>query len=184
MMHTAHTYDIVLGSPLGQLGIQLRDQRVSRLDYLAGTVPSVAPTTAFGQLVVAQLTRFFKHPEYHFHVTVDLQGTEFQHRVWQALTQIPAGETLTYGELAARLNTGARAVGNACRKNPVSIIVPCHRVVSATGIGGYSGRTDGLEINRKLLLLQHERIIGPALKIRQKTPMCASHTRTQRNLHA
>ena len=66
---------------------------------------------------------------------------------------------MTYGELADRLDSGARAVGNACRHNPVSIIVPCHRVVSASGLGGYSGKTDGREINRKKWLLGHEKAL-------------------------
>jgi len=113
-----------------------------------------------------------------------LQGTAFQRRVWEALTRIPAGQTLTYGELAARLDSGARAVGNACRHNPVSIIVPCHRVVSATGIGGYSGSTGGREIDRKQWLLGREGIAGPALKIRQKSPTSEIQPDKQRNLHA
>ena len=68
-------------------------------------------------------------------------GTEFQQKVWQALLEIPVGETQTYGFLANKLNTSARAVGNACRQNHFPVIVPCHRVVSASGIGGYAGDT-------------------------------------------
>jgi len=178
-----YVYDCVLDSPLGRLGVCYRDNRVTRLDYVAGAVPLKAATTAFGRQVTAQLEQFFSNPEYRFTLALEMQGTAFQRRVWEALTRIPAGQTLTYGELAARLDSGARAVGNACRNNPVSIIVPCHRVVSATGIGGYSGHTDGREIKRKQWLLGHEGIVGAALKIRKKPPNSGLQPSKQRNLH-
>ena len=167
---TENSYDCVLNSPLGRLGVRYRDNRVTRLDYVAPAVPLKATRIAFGRQVATQLQEFFAHPEHRFTLPLDMQGTAFQCRVWEALTQIAPGETLTYGELADRLGSGARAVGNACRRNPVSIIVPCHRVVGATGIGGYSGRTDGREIDRKQWLLGHEGNAGQALKIGQKPP--------------
>lgn len=86
---------------------------------------------------------------------LELRGTVFQQRVWQALQQIPAGETITYGELAARLDApgGARAVASACGANPAAVVIPCHRVVAANGsLGGYRW---GIE--RKQALLQRER---------------------------
>ena len=177
-------YTIVLDSPLGRLGVRIQDKHIVRLDYLNNTVPLKAATTAFERQVLKQLAQFFVNPEHHFTLPLDMQGTDFQCRVWQALTEIPTGQTLTYGELAARLDSGARAVGNACRNNPVSIIVPCHRVVSAAGIGGYSGSTGGREIERKQWLLRHEGIVGPALKTRQKTPYTGLQPSQQRNLHA
>ena len=176
--------DVVIDSPLGRLGIRIQDRHITRLDYLANTVPLKAAMTTFERQVLKQLAQFFVNPEHRFTLPLNLQGTDFQCRVWQALTEIPTGQTLTYGELAARLGSGARAVGNACRNNPVSIIVPCHRVVSAAGIGGYSGSTGGREIERKQWLLQHEGIVGPALKIRQKPPYTGLQPSQQRNLHA
>jgi methylated-DNA-[protein]-cysteine S-methyltransferase len=140
--------------------------------------------TACGRQVTTQLARFFSDPGHRFKLALDLQGTDFQCRVWDELTRIAAGQTLTYGELASRLGSGARAVGNACRHNPLSIIVPCHRVIGAAGIGGYSGSTDGREIQRKQWLLNHEGITVPALKIRKKSPTNRIHTGKQRNLHA
>jgi methylated-DNA-[protein]-cysteine S-methyltransferase len=85
-------------------------------------------------------------------------GTAFQKSVWNELCKIPVGETRTYGEIANKLNSSARAVGNACRKNPIAIIVPCHRVVSATGLGGYAGKTEGRQLDIKRWLLNHEGI--------------------------
>lgn len=83
-------------------------------------------------------------------------GTAFQQRVWQALQQIPAGETRRYGELASALNSSARAVANACRANPLPILIPCHRVVASNGLGGYMGHRDGEMVAIKQWLLHHE----------------------------
>lgn len=80
------------------------------------------------------------------------KGTDFQRRVWDALLEIPYGGTDTYGALAARLNSSARAVGSAVGRNPISVIIPCHRVLAADGgLAGYAG---GLENKKKLLTLE------------------------------
>jgi methylated-DNA-[protein]-cysteine S-methyltransferase len=184
MLPAENTYDIVLDSPLGRLGIRLQDEKIIRLDYLGSRAALKPATTLPGRQVVTQLAQYLASPQHHFSLPVELHGTDFQRRVWHALTRIPAGKTLTYGELAGKLDSGARAVGNACRNNPVSIIVPCHRVVSVSGIGGYSGKTDGREINRKQWLLTHEGIGGQALKTRRRTPTSGLLQRTQRNLPA
>jgi len=83
-------------------------------------------------------------------------GTPYQQRVWLALQQIPVGEVRTYGELAAQLGSSARAVAQACRSNPLTILIPCHRVISATGLGGYMGQTEGEALEIKRWLLHHE----------------------------
>lgn len=92
---------------------------------------------------------------------LDLAGSTFDRQVWQALVEIPWGETVTYGELAARLGRpgAARAVGSANGRNPVAILVPCHRVVASGGLGGYAG---GLEVKR--WLLAHEAQHLPLLR--------------------
>jgi methylated-DNA-[protein]-cysteine S-methyltransferase len=159
----ANQYSLVIDSPLGRLGIRVGNKRIHRLDYLASSVRLRAATSAFEQEIVQQLGSYFKNPGMNFSLPLELAGTPFQQRVWSALTGIPFGETLSYGELAASLGSGARAVGNACRHNPVSIIVPCHRVVAAHGIGGYSGSTSGPLLDRKCWLLQHEGLLS-ALK--------------------
>src|SRR3989344_3383893 len=84
-------------------------------------------------------------------------GTDFQQRVWRALQRIPAGRVLSYGELAHKLKTGARAVGNACRANRIPIVIHCHRVVAANGKGGFMGKTGGRALAIKDWLLTHER---------------------------
>jgi methylated-DNA-[protein]-cysteine S-methyltransferase len=83
-------------------------------------------------------------------------GTPFQRRVWDELRAIAPGTTLSYGQLAAQLGTSARAVAGACRANPLPIVIPCHRVVSEHGLGGYCGATEGPWLDVKRWLLRHE----------------------------
>ena len=85
-----------------------------------------------------------------------LDVTPFQLRVLDQLQQIPYGETRSYGDIAKILKTSPRAVGNACRNNPLPIIIPCHRVVAANGIGGYDGATQGETLDIKYYLLRLE----------------------------
>ena len=156
MKISENQYSFVMNSPLGRLGVQTASEKIQRLDYLAGSVRLRAAASDFEHKVETALKNYFENPDMNFNLPLELAGTPFQQRVWLALTRIPAGETLSYGELAASLGSGARAVGNACRHNPVSIIVPCHRVVAAAGIGGYSGSTKGPVLDRKCWLLEHE----------------------------
>ena len=89
-------------------------------------------------------------------IPMTLTGTAFQLKVWNALKNIKMGHVITYGDLASKLQTSSRAIGQACRTNPVVIFVPCHRVVSASGIGGYMGKQN--RINIKTWLLEHEKV--------------------------
>ncbi len=114
-------------------------------------VPPVLKETA------SQLEEYFAGTRRDFDVPMALDGTEFQRAVWRELTRIPYGETISYGELARRVGrpNGPRAVGQANGKNPIPIIVPCHRVVASNGIGGYGG---GLPMKRALLAVEG---VGP-----------------------
>jgi len=84
------------------------------------------------------------------------QGTDYQLRVWDQIRKISFGSTKTYGEIAKKIKSGPRAVGNACRRNQLLLIVPCHRVVSVAGLGGFMGDADGSLVQRKKWLLEHE----------------------------
>jgi methylated-DNA-[protein]-cysteine S-methyltransferase len=92
-----------------------------------------------------------------FDIPLELAATPHQRRVWRALQRIPTGAVVSYGTLARRLKSSARAVGGACRANPVPLVIPCHRVVSATGEGGFMGKTGGHALRIKRWLLAHER---------------------------
>jgi methylated-DNA-[protein]-cysteine S-methyltransferase len=89
-------------------------------------------------------------------------GSAFQRRVWQVISAIPAGRTRTYGEIAAELGSAPRAVGGACRANPYPLLVPCHRVVGASGLGGFAGDRSGRLLAVKRWLLAHEGALIPA----------------------
>jgi methylated-DNA-[protein]-cysteine S-methyltransferase len=100
-----------------------------------------------------QLQEYFAGERTDFDVRMELDGTPFQREVWAELSRIPYGETISYGELARRVGRpkGPRAVGQANGRNPIAIIVPCHRVLAGNGIGGYGG---GLTVKRALLALE------------------------------
>ena len=121
------------------------------------TAPAGRPIPpAFGD-AVDQLNAYFAGELTDFELELDLQGTEFQRRVWQALLTIPFGETRSYGEIAEQIGApgAARAVGLANGHNPIAIIVPCHRVIGASGsLTGYGG---GLDRKRSLLALEMRR---------------------------
>jgi methylated-DNA-[protein]-cysteine S-methyltransferase len=107
---------------------------------------------------VAELAEYFAGTRAAFSVPTAASGTDFQRRVWAALTGIPAGQTRTYGEIAGQLGRpgASRAVGAATGRNPISIIVPCHRLVGASGaMTGYAGG-----VARKVWLLEHERALA------------------------
>lgn len=141
-----------------RLGICIHDGGVSRIRLLPPDAPAAIHDDAHALVgrVVDQLNGYFDDPGSTFSLPLNLRGTAFQRRVWHALMTIPPGDTRTYGALAKSLGTSARAVGGACRANPVPIIVPCHRVVAARGLGGYAGHTDGTLLAIKDWLLEHE----------------------------
>ena len=96
-----------------------------------------------------EIEEYFQRKRKTFDLPLDAKGTEFQKRVWKELLDIRYGETLSYGEIGDRIGTKAyRAIGNACGKNPIPILIPCHRVVGKDNIGGFSL---GLDLKRKLL---------------------------------
>jgi methylated-DNA-[protein]-cysteine S-methyltransferase len=129
---------------------------LSALDYLPADALERPATDAATEAVVAQLEAYFRDPNFCFSISPAISGTTFQRRVWAALQAIPPGTVLTYGKLAQQLKTAARAVGGACRNNPIPILIPCHRVVGRQGLGGYAGAVTGDPLAIKRWLLRHE----------------------------
>lgn len=107
-------------------------------------------------LALHQVKEYLKDANNGFDLPVMTRGTAFQQKVWTLLESIPVGQTWTYGKLARSIGSSPRAVGGACRRNPVALIVPCHRVVAARGNGGYAGATSGNNMQVKNWLLAHE----------------------------
>lgn len=150
-------YDAVIAAPFGRLGVRLTDGRLADIDFLDSKIPLRAPKDAAARRVCRELGAYLRNPKHRFHLVLMQEGTDFQQRVWSALQRIPAGKVLSYGDLARKLQTGPRAVGNACRANPIPVVVPCHRVVASNGKGGFMGKTGGRALAIKDWLLSHER---------------------------
>jgi methylated-DNA-[protein]-cysteine S-methyltransferase len=145
-------------TPFAHLALVLKDDVLVSIDFLQHNEKEILPKSAAAKKIVRQIKAYCKHAANEFDVKLELQGTDFQKKVWRELQKVPFGKVKTYGDLAKKLHTSARAVGNACRRNPVPLIVPCHRIVAASGIGGYSGTTSGAIHSIKRELLDHEGI--------------------------
>ena len=139
-----------LHSAFGDLTLSEADGAIVALDW--GWAPRQSETPLLNKARAA-LDRYFTGHAEDFDLPLEPAGTPFQNRVWQAMRRIPAGEVRTYGALAAELSSAARAVGMACGANPIPILIPCHRVVAASGLGGYSG-DGGLTTKTALLRLE------------------------------
>lgn len=139
-----------------RLGIHVASGRLTTVEFISARHPLFMARSGVIHDTVSQLQAYFSSSATTFTVPLSPRGTPFQHRVWDALRQIPHGRTSTYGKLAKHLRTSARAVGMACRANPIPIIIPCHRVVAANSDGGYMGHTAGKALQLKRRLLEHE----------------------------
>ncbi len=148
------------------LEITLQGESITTIDYIFSIPVSHQKKTASHPetQIRDEFSSYFKDPAHEFSLSCELEGaTAFQQRVWQALKEIPSGEVKTYAQLAAHLDSSPRAVGNACRANRVPIIIPCHRVIAASGIGGYAGDSQTNQkgnidyIAIKRWLLKHEK---------------------------
>jgi methylated-DNA-[protein]-cysteine S-methyltransferase len=155
------TASIILETPIGPLGIEATAQGVHRIDFdpngrMKANLSSDPAAQKHLDRAVRQLSEYFAGRRDRFELTLDMNGTAHQQRVWKALLEIPFGGTLTYGQVAARLGKpgGARAVGRACATNPVPVVVPCHRVLGGDGaLHGFGG---GLWRKKALLALEQK----------------------------
>jgi methylated-DNA-[protein]-cysteine S-methyltransferase len=137
-------------SPVGPLFVSEADGAITRVSWQAGEIGEETPLLARAR---AQLAEYFDGKRQAFDLPLRVSGSAFQQEVCAAMSAIPFGETRTYGEIARGLGVPAQAVGQACGANPVPVVIPCHRVLGATSLGGYSGE-GGVET--KVWLLRHE----------------------------
>lgn len=149
-------YDVVIAFPKMKVAVMAREARVAGIRYLPPSAAELAPRNALAERAARQLERYREDPDAPFDLPLAIEGTPFQKSVWNAMRAIPRGRTRTYGELARELGGEARAVGQACGDNRLPIVIPCHRVVAAGGIGGFAHATDGYLIEAKRWLLLHE----------------------------
>ena len=138
-------------SPLGPLTLSEDNGTIVALDWGRGRDQEETPLLTQAR---DWLDAWFDKPEGVFPFPLAPWGTDYQKKIWAFLLTIPAGQTMTYGQVAERVGGSARSVGQAVGRNPIPILIPCHRVVAANGLGGYSG--DG-GVDDKLWLLELER---------------------------
>jgi methylated-DNA-[protein]-cysteine S-methyltransferase len=144
---------ITMQSPIGPLTISEQDGAIIALDWR--DEPESAPTpTPLLRRAAKQLTEYFAGQRHDFDLPLAPQGTAFQQKVWKRMAKIPYGKVITYGDLAHAVGSAPRAIGGACGRNPIAIILPCHRVVGGSGaLTGYSG-AGGLNTKQFLLELE------------------------------
>jgi methylated-DNA-[protein]-cysteine S-methyltransferase len=153
--YACHMSICYVDTPVGRLALEGDHDAVTAVRWASSGERS--RDSATGRILreaARQLDRYFARKLKRFDLPLCARGTDFQQRVWAMMRDIPYGETATYGGMAAALGSGPRAVGMACARNPIPIIVPCHRVLGSGGSeGGFSGGK-GLPTKRQLLALE------------------------------
>jgi methylated-DNA-[protein]-cysteine S-methyltransferase len=143
-------------TPLAVLGIRTAGDKLIAIEYLPRGIATLAPLDRLAERVCRQIERYLDDPGFRFDLPFDFRGTAFQCRVWRAIYAIPSGRTLTYVDIARRLRTAPRPVGGACGANRIPLVIPCHRVLGASGIGGFMNARSGFPLEVKRWLLRHE----------------------------
>lgn len=151
-------YHARLRMPFGVLGILTEDDLLIGIDFLSEGTPSLKAQTFFAREVCTQLQNYAADPSFHFDLPLQANGTPYQRMVWQALLEIPSGRVECYGAMAKRLGSAPRAIGQACGANPIPVIIPCHRVLAKTGLGGFMNHAAGSPLQIKRWLLEHEHV--------------------------
>ncbi|HSF95937.1 MAG TPA: methylated-DNA--[protein]-cysteine S-methyltransferase [Thermohalobaculum sp.] len=155
-----------LESPAGPLLLRETGGAITRLHWMRPTSSSEERKSGDGSPLLAeaarQLEAYFAGKRRDFDLPLAPAGSTFHKAAWRLLCAIPFGQTATYGDLARQLESAAQPVGAACGANPIAILIPCHRVVAADGLGGFSG---GAGVESKRFLLHHEGALEPELDL-------------------
>ena len=145
-------------APFAVLGVRAAGGKLTGIDYLPRGAAALSPLNALADRVCRQIERYLDDPEFRFDLPFDYTGTAFQCRVWRSIAAIPSGKTSTYAAIAKHLGTAPRPVGGACGANRIPLVIPCHRVLSSSGIGGFMHARSGYPLQVKRWLLDHERL--------------------------
>ena len=149
-------YDVTVDFPRMKVAVRTRDEKVAGIRYLPMSTPAIAPKNDLARRAARQLEQYREDPDTVFDLPLLIEGSPLQRGVWDAMRAIPRGRTRTYGDLARELGADARAIGQCCGDNRLPIVIPCHRIVAADGIGGFSHTSEGYLIEVKRWLLAHE----------------------------
>ena len=149
-------FDVTIDFPRMKVAVKTGGAKVVEIRYLPLGSETISPRNPLAKEAARQLERYRDDPDTVFDLPLRIEGSPLQRGVWDAMCAIPRGRTRTYGELARELGADARAIGQCCGDNRLPIVIPCHRVVAADGIGGFSHTSEGYLIEVKRWLLAHE----------------------------
>jgi methylated-DNA-[protein]-cysteine S-methyltransferase len=146
-----------MATPFCVLGIRTGTGMLAAIEFLPRWHRELQAADAVAEQACDQIRRYIADPEFRFELRLRPCGTVFQRRVWHCIAEIAPGRTRSYGELAKQLGSSPRAVGQACGANPFPLVIPCHRVISRAGLGGFANHEAGYHLAIKRWLLDHER---------------------------
>ena len=150
---------VIVKTPIGKIAVSYESDFVTEVRQVADQTKVTGGKDPFALEIQNQFKAYFAKELNEFNLPfLFKQGTDYQVKVWDQIRKISFGKTKTYGEIAKKIKSGPRAVGNACRRNKLLLLVPCHRVVSASGLGGFMGDDTGKLVLRKQWLLNHEQV--------------------------
>ena len=151
-------FSAIVAAPFGAIGIRTEGERVREMVYLQPRFEEKPAGNAVAELAARQVETYLQDPDFRFALPLFDAGSVFQKRVWEAISAIPRGSVLTYGRIAKNIGSAPRAVGQACGANWFPLVIPCHRVTAAGGLGGFSNNDDenGFHLAVKRWLLRHE----------------------------
>ena len=156
--HETAIFSAIVEAPFGAIGIRSHAACLCELVYLPPRFTEKAALNALAEQAALQVAAYLDDPDFRFSLPLASVGTAFQQRVWQAIAAIPRGEVATYGQLAKHVGSAPRAVGQACGANWFPLLIPCHRVTAAGGLGGFAHHDEetGFHLGVKRWLLAHE----------------------------
>ena len=153
MVSICQTY---VSAPFGYVRVLSSIDCVTKIELLACRISTSTRLNKFALEAREQIKAYLKNPNFKFDLPIDIQGSSYRKRVWSEILRIPVRETRTYSEIAAFMGSSARAVGSACGDNRLPLLIPCHRVVAQSGLGGYMHASIGFSLKVKWWLLHHE----------------------------
>lgn len=149
---------LTIDTPTGPMTLTEDGEAITRVEWGG---PRGRDDTELLRCATVQINEYFDRNRTEFDLPLRVQGSDFQRAVCDVMSAIPFGETVTYGVISKQLNIPAQAIGQACGGNPIPLIIPCHRVLGASGLGGFSGGGGGVNgIELKVQLLRHEGAAG------------------------
>lgn len=151
-------FSAIIAAPFGAVGVRTEAGSIRELVYLPPHFGEKDATDPMADLAAQQVARYLQDADFQFTLALPEVGSAFQRKVWQAIVSIPRGSVRTYGQVAKHIGSAPRAVGQACGANWFPLIIPCHRVTAAGGLGGFSHDDDenGFHLAVKRWLLRHE----------------------------